>query len=48
VVDSPQMLEDGRVDMCDSCPDAILYKGELLPKCILDKIKGGLEVHIAR
>jgi len=48
VVDSPQLLDDGRVDMCDSCPDAILYQGELLPKCILDKIKGGLEVHIAR
>ena len=48
IVDSPQMLDDGRVDMCDSCPDAILYKGELVPKCILDKIKNGLRVVIPR
>jgi hypothetical protein len=48
IVDSPQMLDDGRVDMCDSCPDAILYKGELVPKCILDKIKNGLQVVIPR
>lgn len=48
IVDSPQMLQDGRVDMCDSCPDAMLYEGELVPKCILDKIKGGLEVAVVR
>ncbi len=48
IVDSPQLLADGRVDLCDSCPDAILYKGELLPKCILDEIKNGLEVVIQR
>ena len=48
IVDSPQLLEDGRLDMCDSCPDAMLYKGELVPKCILDKIKGGLQVVIPR
>jgi hypothetical protein len=48
IVDSPQLLDDGRLDMCDSCPDAILYEGELVPKCILDKIKNGLRVVIPR
>lgn len=48
IVDSPQLLDDGRLDMCDSCPDATLYKGELVPKCILDKIKNGLRVVIPR
>jgi hypothetical protein len=48
IVDSPQLLADGRLDLCDSCPDAMLYEGELVPKCILDKIKNGLEVAIQR
>lgn len=48
IVDSPQLLADGRVDMCDSCPDAILYEGDLVPKCILDKIKNGLPAVIQR
>lgn len=44
----PWTKHDGRVDLCDSCPDAILFEGELVPKCILDKIKAGLEVAILR
>lgn len=48
IVDSPQMLDDGRLDMCDSCPDAMLYEGELVPKCVLDKIKGGLKAAVQR
>lgn len=48
IVDSPQLLADGRLDLCDSCPDAMLYKGELVPKCLLDKIKTGLVAVIQR
>ena len=48
IVDSPQLLADGRLDVCDSCPDAMLYEGELVPKCLLDKIKSGLRVVIEK
>lgn len=48
IVDSPQMLDDGRVDVCDSCPDAMLYEGDLVPKCLLNKIRDGLPVCIVR
>ncbi|MEI6587359.1 MAG: radical SAM protein [Candidatus Moraniibacteriota bacterium] len=28
-------------DLCDPCPDAILYDGKLVPSCLLERIKEG-------
>ena len=35
----PPTFIDGRRDFCDGCPDAILYKGRLVPSCVLEEIK---------
>lgn len=48
IVDTPDILEDGRIDLCDSCPDAMLYKGEMVPKCCLEWIKKGYKVTVVR
>jgi MoaA/NifB/PqqE/SkfB family radical SAM enzyme len=31
------ILPDGRVDMCDGCPDALLWNGTLIPSCRLEE-----------
>jgi hypothetical protein len=33
-------------DICDGCPDAILYKGELVPSCLLERIKAGEHIKL--
>ena len=38
IVNPPTMV-DGKRDLCDACPDAILYRGELYPSCALDEIR---------
>lgn len=35
----PPGIIDGKRDLCDACPDAILYKGKLVPSCGLEEIK---------
>jgi len=30
---------DGKRDFCEGCPDATLYRGNLVPSCILEEIK---------
>jgi hypothetical protein len=35
----PPEIINGKKDLCDGCPDAILYKGELVPSCALEEIK---------
>ncbi len=35
---SPPYLVNGRRDFCDGCPDAILYRGTLVPSCALEEI----------
>lgn len=39
VLQPPDVLQDGRMAMCDGCPDTIYYKGRLLWKCRLDEIQ---------
>lgn len=39
VLQPPDVLADGRMAMCDGCPDTIYYKGRLLWKCRLDEIE---------
>ena len=33
-------------DLCDGCPDAIMYNNDLVPSCFLEKIKAGEEIKL--
>ncbi|MGQ1786635.1 MULTISPECIES: radical SAM protein [unclassified Saccharicrinis] len=35
----PPGFVDGERDLCDACPDAMLYNGKLVPSCGLEEIK---------
>lgn len=35
----PPGVVNGKVEICEGCPDAILYNGELVPSCALEEIK---------
>ncbi len=37
IVQAPDALDDGRVDMCDACPDMTVYKGQLIHSCRMDE-----------
>lgn len=39
VLQPPDILEDGKQAMCDGCPDAMYYKGQMLWKCRLDEVQ---------
>ncbi|MGZ3924949.1 MAG: radical SAM protein [Flavisolibacter sp.] len=44
IVQAPDILPDGRIDMCDDCPDMCVYEGKLVNSCRLDECRkfGGL------
>lgn len=37
VIQAPDILEDGRQDMCDSCPDMTVWDGKLVHSCRMDE-----------
>lgn len=37
IIQAPDALPDGRVDMCDACPDLTVYKGQLIHSCRMDE-----------
>jgi hypothetical protein len=37
IIQAPDILPDGRVEMCDSCPDMTYYEGRLVHSCRLDE-----------
>jgi hypothetical protein len=39
IVQAPDFLPDGRVDMCGSCPDTTVYNGRLVHSCRLDEYR---------
>jgi hypothetical protein len=41
LINPPRRLENGVLDRCDGCPDAMLYKGKLIPSCSLEIVKKG-------
>lgn len=48
IVQGPDMLEDGRMDMCESCPDMTVWDGKLVHSCRMDewRLYGGyVEAH---
>ncbi len=44
VIQAPDVLPDGRIDMCDDCPDMCVFNGTLVNSCRLDECRkfGGL------
>lgn len=39
IVQAPDLLPDGRIDMCDDCPDMCVYDGKLVNSCRLDEYR---------
>jgi hypothetical protein len=37
IVQAPDMLPDGRIEMCDDCPDMCVFEGKLVNSCRLDE-----------
>lgn len=37
IIQGPDLLEDGRVDMCESCPDMTIWAGRLVHSCRMDE-----------
>ena len=51
MVQAPDLLEDGRIDMCDDCPDMCVFEGRLVNSCRLDecRIYGDLlDIHVEK
>lgn len=46
IIQGPDLLEDGRVDMCESCPDMTVWDGKLVHSCRMDewRLYGGYVV----
>jgi pyruvate-formate lyase-activating enzyme len=44
IIQAPDVLPDGRADMCDSCPDMTVYEGKLINSCRMDEYRlfGGM------
>ncbi|MBU0628439.1 MAG: radical SAM protein [Nanoarchaeota archaeon] len=45
LIDPPDLTEKGW-DLCDGCPDAMAYNKELVPSCLLERIKSGERILI--
>ena len=39
IIQAPDVLADGRVDHCDSCPDVCVWNGQLVNSCRLDEYR---------
>ena len=50
IIQAPDLLPDGRADMCDSCPDMTIFDGKLINSCRMDEYRlfGGMVSVIER
>ncbi|HMD90179.1 MAG TPA: radical SAM protein [Anaerolineaceae bacterium] len=39
IIQAPDILPDGRADMCDSCPDITILDGKLVNSCRMDEVR---------
>jgi MoaA/NifB/PqqE/SkfB family radical SAM enzyme len=39
IIQAPDLLPDGRADMCDSCPDITIYEGKFINSCRMDEYR---------
>ena len=50
MVQAPDLLPDGTIDMCDDCPDMCVFEGKLVNSCRLDECRqfgNLLQIHIS-
>ncbi|MAG47162.1 hypothetical protein CL617_01030 [archaeon] len=45
IIDGPNRI-DGKWSLCDGCPDAIYHDGNLVPSCLLERVKTGEDIFI--
>lgn len=45
IIDAPNRINKDW-DICDSCPDAMLYKDKLVPSCLLERVKSGEKIFL--
>ena len=45
IIDGPEKI-NGKWELCDGCPDAMYYKGKLVPSCLLERVKEGENISI--
>lgn len=39
IIQAPDILPDGKIDMCDDCPDMCIHEGKLVNSCRLDECR---------
>ena len=39
IIQPVDVFADGRISMCDGCPDSMFYKGRLVWKCRVDELQ---------
>ena len=39
IIQAPDVMTDGRADMCDSCPDITIYDGKFINSCRMDEYR---------
>jgi hypothetical protein len=39
IIQPPDILPDGRQNMCDGCPDGFYYEGRFIWKCRMDELE---------
>lgn len=39
IIQAPDVLPDGRADMCDSCPDITIFEGKFVNSCRMDEYR---------
>ena len=39
IIQAPDILPDGRADMCDSCPDITIFEGKFVNSCRMDEYR---------
>ena len=39
IIQAPDLLPDGRADMCDSCPDITIFDGKFVNSCRMDEYR---------
>ncbi len=45
LIDAPDKIEDSW-NICNSCPDAMLYDNKLVPSCLLNRVKSGENIYL--
>ena len=45
IIDTPTLTDKGW-DTCQGCPDAMMYNNNLVPPCLLERVKAGEDIAV--